>query len=182
MESWSFKGCTGEKAVVEVYSDAPYVALFVNGFRIGKKKIRGGKAVFNTKYQPGNIVAASFDEKGEEMGRSSLHSAGKASLVIRPEAAEALPGQILYIPVQVEDEKGIVECNDDRQVTVSVEGGELLAFGSANPRTEERYDSGTFTTYYGRALAIVRAGESGSVRITARGKEKAEAEIPVKKA
>ena len=60
-----------------------------------------------------------------------------------------------------------------------MEGGELLAFGSANPRTEERYDAGTFTTYYGRALAIVRAGEKGTVRITAQGGEKAEAEIPI---
>jgi hypothetical protein len=100
--------------------------------------------------------------------------------VVRPEKEKAAPGEILYIPVQVEDSKGIVECNDDRKVTVTVEGGELLAFGSANPRTEERYDAGTFTTYYGRALAIVRAGESGTVRITATGGEKAEAEIPVK--
>ena len=44
-------------------------------------------------------------------------------------------------------------------MTVTVDGGELLAFGSANPCTEERYDSGSFTTYYGRALAVVQAGE-----------------------
>ena len=182
MESWSFKGCTGEKAVIEVYSEAPYVALFVNGFRMGKKKTRGGKAVFTAKYQPGNIVAAAFDEDGAEIGRSSLHSAGKASLALRPEKTEAAPGEILYIPVQIEDARGIVECNADRKVTVTVEGGELLAFGSANPRTKERYDAGTFTTYYGRALAVVRAGESGTVKVTAIGREKAEAEIPVKEA
>ena len=81
--------------------------------------------------------------------------------------------------MQVEDRRGIVECNDDRKVTVTVEGGELLAFGSAAPRTEERYDSGSFTTYYGRALAVVRAGESGTVKITACGGEKARAEIRI---
>ena len=44
---------------------------------------------------------------------------------------------------------------------------ELLAFGSANPCTEEQYHTGSFTTYYGRALAVVRAGESGTVLIAA---------------
>ena len=47
-----------------------------------------------------------------------------------------------------------------------MEGGELLAFGSANPCTKEQYHTGTFTTYYGRALAVVRAGESGNIRVT----------------
>ena len=70
--------------------------------------------------------------------------------------------------------------NADRQVKVTVEGGELMAFGSANPRTEERYDSGSFTTYYGRAMAVVRAGHAGKVKITAKGGETATAEITIK--
>ena len=41
-------------------------------------------------------------------------------------------------------------------------GAELLGFGSGNPLTAENYTSGSFHTYRGRALAIVRAGyESG---------------------
>ena len=53
-----------------------------------------------------------------------------------------------------------------RRLTVTVEGGELLAFGSANPCTEEQYDAGSFTTYYGRALAVVQAGKSGTVSVS----------------
>ena len=37
---------------------------------------------------------------------------------------------------------------------------ELLAFGSANPCTEDRFDSGSCTTYYGKALAVLRAGSA----------------------
>lgn len=33
---------------------------------------------------------------------------------------------------------GVIECNADHQLTVTVEGGTVLGFGSANPRTEER--------------------------------------------
>jgi hypothetical protein len=45
----------------------------------------------------------------------------------------------------------------DRPLRARVTGGELLAFGSARPRTEERYDTGEHTSYFGRALAVVRA-------------------------
>ena len=59
--------------------------------------------------------------------------------------------------------------------------GELLAFGSANPCTEEQYHTGSFTTFYGRALAIVRAGEAGMLRLTATDGDKiGMAELEVK--
>jgi beta-galactosidase len=35
---------------------------------------------------------------------------------------------------------------------------ELIGFGSANPITDENYTSGVFSTYHGRAMAIVRSG------------------------
>ncbi len=75
-------------------------------------------------------------------------------------------GELVYIPVSVVGENGEVERNADCRLTAAVENGELLAFGSANPRTEERYDSGSFTTYYGCALAVVRAGQTGTVTLT----------------
>ena len=38
--------------------------------------------------------------------------------------------------------------------------------GSANPCTEEQYHTGTLTTYYGRALAIVRAERNCMITVT----------------
>ncbi|MGN1069666.1 MAG: beta-galactosidase, partial [Candidatus Fimadaptatus sp.] len=74
----------------------------------------------------------------------------------RPEQSHAKVGQIVYVPIELLGENDIVESNVDRKLTVEVEGGELLAFGSANPCTAEQYHSGSFTTYYGRSLAVVR--------------------------
>ena len=54
-------------------------------------------------------------------------------------------------------------------VEVQVEGGSLLGFGGANPCTEERFDSGRYTTYYGRAQAVVRAEKADVVRIKVSG-------------
>lgn len=65
-------------------------------------------------------------------------------------------GDLVYLNVSITDKNGITESNADRKLEIHVENGELLGFGSANPRTEEKYQSGTFTTYYGMAQAIIR--------------------------
>lgn len=166
MESWAWAGCDGNKAEIEVYSDAATVELLLNGKSLGKKKLKEMKAIFKTKYAPGTLTAVAYDVMGREVSRRSLESAsGQAKVVIAPEKETAKPGEILYIPIAIMDEKGIVESNADKTLTVTVQGGELLAFGSANPCTEEQYHTGTFTTYHGRALAIVRAGEDGAVTV-----------------
>ena len=180
MESWAWQGCEGNKAVVEVYAQAAFVELLLNGKRLGKKKIRECKALFKTSYTPGTLTAVSYDASGKEIARSEMRSASKAEIAVKPEKKTAQPGEIVYIPVEIADQQGIVESNADRRLTVSVSGGELLAFGSANPCMEEQYHTGTFTTYYGRALAIVRAGNVGKISISVTdGKEKAESTITI---
>ncbi|MBQ9642854.1 MAG: DUF4982 domain-containing protein [Lachnospiraceae bacterium] len=180
MLSWSWAKCEGNKAVVEVYSDQPEVELLLNGKSLGRKKTKEYKALFKVRYQAGTLTAAAYDAAGKETGRSELISAaGPYKPVVRPEKSEAKSGEILYVRVNIEGTDGIVECNADRKLTVAVEGGELLAFGSANPCTEEQYHTGTFTTFYGRALAIVRAGkEQVTVKVTD-GENTADAVIPV---
>lgn len=86
---------------------------------------------------------------------------------MRPEKTEVSSGEIVFVPVNIEGANNIVESNADRRLTVTVLGGELLAFGSANPCTEEEYHTGSFTTYYGRSLAVIRAGETGTIHVTA---------------
>ena len=45
--------------------------------------------------------------------------------------------------------------------------GSLAGFGSANPITDENYTAGAFTTYKGRALAVIRSGyEAGEAILT----------------
>lgn len=183
VNSWSWSGCEGNKAVVEVYFDAEKVELYLNGKKIGSKKVKDYKATFKCKYAPGKLEAVAFDAGGREIGRSELISAGaKQCIQVKPEVTTAAPGEIVYFNVAIADEDGIIERNHDQKLTVSVEGGELLGFGSANPRTEESYVSGTFTSYYGQAQAIVRAGQSGVVKVTVRGEKSGEgtAEVVVK--
>ena len=179
--SWSWGGCEGNKAEVEVFSDADSVELLLNGRSCGRKKLKECKTMFKLKYAHGTLTAVAFDAAGTETGRSALSSAkGPFTLAVRPEKSAVKPGEIVFVPVNVEDANGIVEANADREISVTVEGGELLAFGSANPCTAEEYHVGRFTSYYGRALAIIRADEPGTLKISASdGRESASAQIRI---
>lgn len=156
IQSWSWHGCEGEKATVEVYSSNAYkVELILNGKVVGKKKARDGKAVFKVKYQPGTLTARIYDLKAKMIDEVSLSSAGECR-VHYDCPQEVHFGEIIYVPVRICDEKGIIESHDDRNLSISVKGGELLGFGSADPRTEASYTSGHFRTYLGQAAAIIR--------------------------
>ena len=121
--SWSWQGCEGRKAVVEVYTDAESVELKLNGKTLGTKKVRDCKATFKVKYAPGTLTTIAGGKS------SKLISAGEAAIAVRPETTEAKPSEILYIPIAIADKHGVLESNADRSLSVSVEGGELLGFG-----------------------------------------------------
>lgn len=176
IESWAWKDCTGNKAEIEVYSDAAAVELLLGSKSLGKKKIKECKAIFKTKYAPEVLTAVAYTADGKELGKSSLSPAkGKLSLRLQPEESRS---DIIYIPVEIVGENGIVESNADRKMTVTVAGGELLGFGSANPCHKEQYHTGSFTSYYGRALAVVRkTTENLSVTVRAEGMAPVTAEI-----
>lgn len=180
IESWAWSKCDGNKAEVEVYSDAASVELMLNGKLLGRKKIKECKAIFKTKYAPGTLTAVAYTADGRELARRELTSAtGKTAIAVKPEVTTAKVGEIVYIPVELVGENGIVESNADRKLTLTVTGGELLGFGSANPCHEEQYHTGSFTTYYGRALAVVRVTEDTTISVTD-GKCSASVQIPVK--
>ena len=171
--SWSFKGCEGNPAVVEVYADAAYAVLALNGRIIGKKKIRDCRAVFKLKYEPGILAAAAYDENDQLLGKDRLVSAGsEINAAVSAEKEEVSAGEVFCVDISLRDDRGIVESAADQEMTVTVEGGQLLGFGSANPRTEESFVSGVCTTYYGRAMAVVRAEQEDRCVIRINGEEK----------
>ncbi|SCP98829.1 glycoside hydrolase family 2 TIM barrel-domain containing protein [Anaerobium acetethylicum] len=163
--AWSWRGCDGKTALVEVYADGTTVELIVNGSVKERKALESMKASFETLYESGDIEAVVYNDSGVEISRNKLSSAkGELNVCILPES-EAIAGSLLYVNIDICGENGIVECNADRKMCVSVEGGELLAYGSANPRTEENYLDGAFTTYYGRSQAIIRVGNGSQLVI-----------------
>lgn len=170
--SWSWKNCDGNRATVEIYADAKLVELLHEGKSLGKKKVKANKAIFKTIYKPGILTAVSYDLNGNEISRSSLTSAtGEIAIDVNPEDNNIKVGEIAYLNISLKGENGKIESNADTKLTVNVENGELLAFGSAQPCTKERYYTGNYTTYYGRAQAIVRANNPGRILVHVSGEK-----------
>ena len=163
--SWSWKGCVGRGTEVEVYTTAPEAELFINGVSQGRKRVQDAKAVFPAVYQPGEVKAVAYHADGTQKS-SNLRSADENTrIAITPESKPQI-GKLLYADVSLRGENGEIESNADERLTVSVSGGKLLAFGSANPKTEETYESGVYTSYRGRALAVVLPeGDSLVIRV-----------------
>lgn len=179
LPSWSWRDCEGRMADVEVYSDAAEIELLLNGVSLGRTAVGSDFcARFSVPYAPGTLAAIAYDAAGERVSESSLVSAsGKLSIRAQQEQP-AVSGQPVYVNIDIVGENGIVECNADRTLTVRTEGAQLLGFGSANPKTEERFESGTYTTYYGRSQAILLPQSSKiTLTVTAEGMEPVEVEI-----
>jgi hypothetical protein len=183
INSWSWKNCDGNKAEIEVFVDAYEVELFLNGESLGRKKIKDFKTMFKTKYTPGNIKAVAYNQNGDKLSESELISAvGKTSISLKPEETTIQAGELVYVNVHLIGENGEVESNDDKTLSVTVNGGELLGFGSANPCTTECFDSGSYTTYFGKALAVVRVNleaETMQIMVSAEGCEPQTLSIPI---
>ena len=183
LDSWSWKGCEGRKAVVEVYGRGKKAELSLNGKVIRTRCLKGYKAIFRITYAPGNLLVRILDQDGREVGCKSLCSCeGELRLQLTVEEKHPKVGDLVHLHIALVGENGAVESNDERQLEMLVERGEMLGFGSACPRTEEPYDSPRATTFYGRAMAVVRMGEDGlKVRVSSPGLEERALDLSAKR-
>ena len=172
VESWSWAGCEGKKSRVTVFTDAAAVELHVNRKSYGKKKVKEDLVRFEgVVYEPGVVTAITYDKAGHKTGATSLRTAMKKTILQAvPEKKELCAnGQDLcFIRLMLTDPDGVIKASDDRKITVQVTGaGKLQGLGSARPHMAENFVSETHTTYYGQALAAVRAGyEAGEILVT----------------
>lgn len=168
MPSWSFRGWEGKKAHVEVYARAAEVELLLNGKSVGKKKMKNDCLFhFHVPYENGTLEAIFYDANGREIGRNALTTAGEETMLRAvPEKETVEKGHLCYIRLQYTDKNGTVKPTERGILDVTVEGGKLIGLGSACPYYELSYLGTKADTYYGEAMAIVEAGEAGTVILT----------------
>lgn len=157
-ESWAWEGCDGKKTMVEVYTTCPRAALYINGKKVGEKKVgKNARAYFKVTYASGELVAAGLDKSGREVCRTTLKSPSKDTILAAiPENELISRDQLCYVKLRYTDKDGIWKPLARGDIGVKVEGGELLALGSACPYNEQGYLGDTTDTYFGEALAIIR--------------------------
>jgi len=172
-ESWAWAGHEGERTTVEIYSRADQVELRVNDRCIARKKAdKTGRTLFkNVKWVPGTVTAIAYDHAGNECGRHSLVSDEPGEvLALTPEEQCVRPEGLAFVLLQLTDPAGTLQPLARHRVLVEVENGELVGLGSACTYLplDDNYTDDVTDTYYGEAMAVVRADGRGDVRVSAK--------------
>lgn len=184
VSSWTWKGQEGKNCLVEIYSDAPEVKLFVNGESVGRKPAgeeQDYRTLFDTAYVSGKIKATAYYEDGTTAHYSLRTAKDEEALCLLPDRVKLGKDELVYVAVELRDREETLQTAADRKICLRVEGvGHMQGFGSANPVSEENFFDESRTTYYGRAMAVIRSGEdSGTSRLTAWADEAEEVSIEI---
>lgn len=160
----------GKPIQVEAYCSCDEVEFFVNGVSQGKVVPQEMIASATVTYQPGELKAVAYRE-GKAAGEAVLTTTGPVTAIrLEPDrtrlAADGL--DLSYVTITLVDSAGRRVYGEDRELAAFVNGsGTLVGFGSNNPCTEENFGTGRRFTWHGRAVAVVRAGDTaGEVELT----------------
>jgi beta-galactosidase len=174
MKSWTWPGEEGKKMQVHVYTRSREVKLELNGKEISNQMLPNGTitATFEIEYQPGMLVAKTYDN-GKETGSSSLSTAGKpVGLRLTPDrnSIKADLNDLCYVHVEVVDEKGNVVPNvDDLEISYSLTGNAgIAAVGNGKVDDMSSFQQHHKKVYHGKGLVIIRpSGKKGTVNLKA---------------
>lgn len=180
-KNWNWKNADHKSVQAAVFSNGDQVELLLNGTSIGKQRAGERLAadlpksfLFDFTYLPGTLEAVSY-RSGVELSRDTISTTGEASklrLVPEQSVLSANGHDTAYVQVECIDENGHVVPDACITLEASTQGaGTLAAFGSANPVTDENYTAGHFTSYHGKAMAVIRSGyQPGSCTLTVTAK------------
>ena len=177
---WDFN--EGQIIDVTVYSNAPWVELFLNGESLGKKqgyayafkeKVKGQErphrenfAGWQIAYRPGVLLAKAYDENGTEIAsdkKESFTDATKMSFLSEPKRY----GEFLFMEVAAVDEKGRIVENANNRVFVSAEGALCIeAIDNGDSADFEQYRTDAKKLFGGRLLVILRILSGGDAKVT----------------
>ena len=169
LESWSWNGCEGKAAKVEVYARAHHVSLYVNGKCVGTNEMKKNCiTTFRTTYEPGELKAVSFNAEDKKIAECMLHTAGDETvLTLEPEQTSVKENDLLYVRMKYTDNEGTVKPLARGEIRVKVQGGRILGIGSACPFCEKSYIGDTADTYYGEALVIIQPEKGRKIVVEA---------------
>ncbi|MCI2049302.1 MAG: DUF4982 domain-containing protein [Lachnospiraceae bacterium] len=170
MPGWESSMPAGSPVTVEVYAGGDETELFLNGVSVGRKpsgEAAGYRILFETVYEPGTVTAVSY-QNGAESGRFSMSTPeGVPELHLEQERERST--ELILVDLTLRDENGVTFRCEDETISAQISGeAKLLAFGSADPRFDDLYNTDSVKTYRGCALLILKkTADAGKVQITA---------------
>lgn len=170
---WNFED--RDVDTVFVFSNQAEVELFQNGRSLGRKKVDPDvyQAVYVVDFKKGELEAKAYQGKKVVAGHVLLTAGEPEQLGILNQRGDDGPGEdeLLFLTVEVQDKKGVRYPYAGHEVTVTVEGGELIGLDSGDPFSHELFKQNVRKAYEGQLLLTVRPSGKGEVivRCTADG-------------
>ena len=168
---WDFND--GQLIDIRVYSNAPFVELFVNDVSLGKKQndVANGKdlAVMwqNVPYKKGSLCAVAYDANGKELARDMQRSFEDSdSVTVVPE--QFTRNGLHFLVISTVDKNNVPVCNARSQVTVTVSGDAVLCGMDNGDSTDydpyQSKDGKTLTRnlFGNRLIAMVKETKSNA--------------------
>lgn len=162
---------------VRVYTNAPKVALFLNGTLIGEKTLAHTEednmiADWQLPFEAGTLKAIAYDENGVEIARDEASSFGDAAslhLTANRSQVTADGSELIFVTIDALDTDGHAVANANNRVHVTVTGEGMLAGLDNGDSTDcEPYKGDCRRLFYGKLLAIIAPSlTAGTITITA---------------
>lgn len=130
-------------------------------------------------------LAIGRDSEGREVIRREIRRAGHAASLQVTADRSSIPSDgrsVAQLEISLLDAAGNLAVEDDREITVQVEGGALLGMDNGSPRDHTLYQAGYRKTFHGLAYAVVRKDGTDrplEVRLCVPGLEEQRLCIPV---
>jgi beta-galactosidase len=162
--------------MVEVYSGAELVRLYLNDELIGEKltgRDQQFKAEFEIAYAPGTLKVEGL--RHDRVVAASILQTTGTPVGLKVSADRMVlnaDGQDLsFITVEAIDEKGRFQMNTNQKVHFLVSGaGSIAGVGNGDGQTVDSYSGLTFNLFSGRAMVVLRTTrEAGEIKLTANG-------------
>ncbi len=176
---WTWPGREGEKVPVVCYTSFPMAELFVNGVSQGVARfdpsdlLRRYRLVWpDVIYEPGEIEVVAYDEKGYEMDRVSVRTAGAPDgikLSVDRKVIDADGLDLAYVTVSIVDADGNLCPAATDAVTFDVSGaGSFRAAANGDATCLVPFQSQTMPAFSGQLTAIIQSSDTpGTITLTA---------------
>ncbi|MDT7787929.1 MAG: beta-galactosidase, partial [Pseudonocardiales bacterium] len=121
-------------------------------------------------FQPGRLVAVA-KKGGVVVARDEVRTAGEPHAVrLTPDrrVTKADGKSLTFVTAEVVDRDGVVVPDADDLISFQVRGGSLAGLDNGRQESAENYQASSRTAFNGKALAMVRSGQSSVITVTAR--------------
>ena len=172
---WNYND--GETIVVEAYSNADEIELFLNDESLGRKKLSDFEdhvCKWAVPFAPGELRAQGWKDGEPVEYILGTHSKPTRIQTNFDQAQLAADGySVAHIEIQLVDSDGRPAILHDRELRFNVPDGlKRLGVDNGSPTNVQKYQADSLVTHQGRALLVVQSRKKpGTYRIGIKGKD-----------